>query len=287
KGNTMITRRKAIATMGAVGVGLASAASADEKKSSSILIKNATVFDGYDQLPGSQDVLIKDNKISKVGPNLKADEKTKIIDAKGKFLMPGLSDAHWHTVFAAATFDDFNMPDQGLVLANAIQETKRTVLRGFTTVRDVAGGVFGIKKAIDEKIITGPRIFPSGAFVSQTSGHGDMREITDPPSRYGGVQSVMEKAGDFVLADGVDEVLTAVRWQLKKGASQIKIGAGGGVISHFDPMDSLQFTLPEIKAATSAARDWGTYVCSHVYSDAGVNRAIDGGVKSIEHGQQT
>ncbi|PAF54575.1 hypothetical protein BKH42_00485 [Helicobacter sp. 13S00482-2] len=255
-----------------------------QKQSSSILIKNATVFDGHDELSGTQDVLIKDNRISKVGPHLKADEKTKIIDAKGKFLMPGLSDAHWHTIFAAASFEDFNMPDQGLVLATAIEEAKRTVLRGFTTVRDVAGGVFGIKKAIDKKIIKGPRIFPSGAFVSQSAGHGDMREITNPPSRYGGIQSVMEKSGDFVLADGVDEVLTAVRWQLKKGASQIKIGAGGGVISHFDPMDSLQFTLPEIRAATSAAKDWGTYVCSHVYSDAGVNRAIDGGVKSIEHG---
>ncbi|PAF52349.1 hypothetical protein BKH44_03260 [Helicobacter sp. 13S00477-4] len=250
-----------------------------------ILIKNASVFDGHNQLSGLQDVLIKNNKIQQVAQGLKSPEGANIIDAKGKFLMPGLTDVHWHTMLAAASFDAYNLPDDGLLVALAVKEAKATVLRGFTTVRDMAGGVFGVKKAIDKKIITGPRIFPSGAFISQTAGHGDMRPINDAPNFYGGSQVPMEKHGDFVIADGVDEVLTAVRWQLKKGASQIKIGAGGGVISEFDPMDSLQFTPEEMRAAVAAASSWGTYVCAHVYSDAGINRAVDAGIKSIEHGQ--
>ncbi|PAF43926.1 hypothetical protein BKH45_00905 [Helicobacter sp. 11S03491-1] len=250
-----------------------------------ILIKNAVVFDGYNQLKGLQDILIKNNKITQVAPGIKAPSDAQIIDIKGKFLMPGLLDAHWHTMLAAAPMSAYNLPDDGLLVAAAVKEAKKTVLRGFTTIRDMAGGVFGIKKAIDEKIISGPRIFPSGAFISQTAGHGDMKPITDAPTFYGGTQVPMEQRGDFVIADGVSEVLTAVRWQLKKGASQIKIGAGGGVISEFDPMDSLQFSPEEMKAAVQAASSWGTYVCAHVYSDVGINRAVDAGILSIEHGQ--
>lgn len=280
-----MTRRNMMFGIGALGVGMSINLNANNnKKDTNILIKNATIFDGQNQLESTNDVLIKNDKISQIGRNLKAPNDAKIIDAKGKFLMPGLIDCHWHTMLAAASLDDYNQPDDGLIVAIAINEAKQTLLRGFTSVRDMAGGVFGIKSAIDKTIVSGPRIFPSGAFVSQTSGHGDMREVNNPPSKYGGVQSPMEKHGDFVIADGVDDIKTAVRWQLKKGASQIKIGVGGGVISHFDPLDSLQYSYDEMKSAVDAAQDFGTYICAHVYYDKGINRAIDAGIKSIEHG---
>ncbi|RAX55178.1 hypothetical protein CCY99_00325 [Helicobacter sp. 16-1353] len=292
-------RRKSLIGLSALGILGASATlnahwgmgavelTSNDTKDSTILIKNAVVFDGYNQMKGNNDVLIKNNKIAKIGQNLDSsnEKNVKVINANGKFLMPGLIDAHWHTMLAAAGLDDYNQPDNGLVVTKAVAEAENTVLRGFTTVRDMAGGVFGMKKAFDDKVIPGPRIFPSGAFVSQTSGHGDMRAINNPPSKFGGVPSVFEQNGDFVLADGIDDVTTAVRWQLKKGASQIKIGGGGGVISKFDPLDSLQYTTAEMKAAVSAASDYGTYVCAHLYYDNGINRAVDAGIMSIEHGQ--
>lgn len=167
----------------------------------------------------------------------------------------------------------------------AAQEAERTVLRGFTTVRDVGGPVFAFKRAIDEGRIVGPRLYPSGAMISQTSGHGDFRIRTDLPRTSQSDLSIAEQAGISAIADGEAEVLRRVREQLMLGASQIKIMGGGGVSSSFDPIDSLQYTQAEMKAAVSAAADWGIYVCIHAYTSAAVRRALDCGVKSIEHGQ--
>jgi imidazolonepropionase-like amidohydrolase len=158
-------------------------------------------------------------------------------------------------------------------------------MRGFTTVRDVGGPSFALKRAIDEGRMSGPRIYPSGAMISQTSGHGDFRMRTDLPRTAQSNPSTAEAAGISAIADGVPEVLRRAREQLMLGASQIKIMVGGGVTSLFDPLDSLQFTEAEIRAAVDAATDWGTYVCAHVYTSAGIRRALDCGVKSIEHGQ--
>ena len=167
----------------------------------------------------------------------------------------------------------------------AAQEAERTVLRGFTTVRDVGGPSFALKRAIDERRIAGPRIYPSGAMISQTSGHGDFRMRTELPRAPQTDLSGAEQAGISAIADGEAEVLRRVREQLMLGASQIKIMGGGGVSSSFDPIDSLQYTEAEMKAAVAAAADWGTYVCIHAYTSAAVRRALACGVKSIEHGQ--
>ncbi|PAF47611.1 hypothetical protein BKH46_03960 [Helicobacter sp. 12S02634-8] len=258
----------------------------NNKEKQSVLINNAVVFDGRKALSGNNNVLVVGNKIAKISSSaITPPQNTKVVDAQGKFLMPGLSDAHWHVMFAAAGLDSVNLPDPGLFYAAAVTEAQDTVLRGFTTVRDMAGASFGIKKAIDSGMITGPRIFPSGAFISQTSGHGDFAPAYENAPEFGGERSELERLGNFRVVNGVPEVLAAVREQLKKGASQIKIGAGGGVISDFDPLDSVQFSLDEIKAAVGAAKDWGTYVCSHVYNVDGIRKALDGGVRSIEHGQ--
>ena len=142
-----------------------------------------------------------------------------------------------------------------------------------------------MKRAIDEGRIAGPRIYPSGAMISQTSGHGDFRMRTDLPRAPQSDLSVAERAGISAIADGEAEVLRRVREQLMLGAAQIKIMGGGGVASAYDPIDALQYTETEMKAAVAAASDWGTYVCIHAYTSAAVRRALASGVKSIEHGQ--
>lgn len=282
----MINRRQAL-IFGSVFTlgGVAFAQEMNTKDKKSILIKNVVIFDGKKVLPKTNDLLIIGDKISMISNSITPPQDALIIDGGGRFLMPGLSDAHWHVMFAAAPLNSVNLPDPGLFYASAITEAKSTVLRGFTTVRDMAGASFGVKNAIDSGLIVGPRIFPSGAFISQTSGHGDFAPAYESAPEFGGERSELEKLGNFRVVNGVPEILAATREQLKKGASQIKIGAGGGVISDFDPMDSVQFSVDEIKAAVGAAKDWGTYVASHVYSIDGIKRALDGGVRSIEHGQ--
>ena len=157
-------------------------------------------------------------------------------------------------------------------------------MRGFTTVRDTGGPAFGLKLAIDRGALPGPRILASGAMISQTSGHGDFRMTSELP-RADGDLSYSERVGVVAIADGRAEVLRRTREQLMKGASQIKIMAGGGVTSLYDPLESLQYTEDEMRAAVEAATDWGTYVCAHVYTPKGIQRALRAGVKSIEHGQ--
>jgi imidazolonepropionase-like amidohydrolase len=199
--------------------------------------------------------------------------------------MPGMSDAHWHALMAAIPEIVALTADIPYVHLVAAQEAGRTLMRGFTTVRDVGGPAFALKRAIDEGLIPGPRIFPSGAMISQTSGHGDFRMRYDVPRGSDNDIGHAEAAGIAAIADGVPEVLRRVREQLLLGASQVKIMVGGGVSSQYDPIDVVQFSEEEIRAATGAAADWGTYVCAHVYTPEGIQRALKCGVKSIEHGQ--
>jgi imidazolonepropionase-like amidohydrolase len=151
-------------------------------------------------------------------------------------------------------------------------------------VRDTAGSIFGIRDAIDRGIMPGPRCYPSGAAISQTSGHGDFDPVEDLPVGLGGAPSRYRRSGMTAVANGVPEALAAARQQFKRGATQIKIMAGGGVTSDFDPIDTLQFTPDELRAIVQAASDWGTYACAHVYTAAGARRCLDAGVISIEHG---
>jgi imidazolonepropionase-like amidohydrolase len=175
-------------------------------------------------------------------------------------------------------------PDLGYLMLNAGAEARRTLMRGFTSVRDLGGPAFGLKRAIDAGAIVGPRIYPSGAPVSQTSGHGDFGRRDERPRRFHGGIPAAETIALGILADGVDEILMAVRENLRLGASQIKIHGGGGVSSIYDPLDVKQYLPEEMRAAVQAAADWGTYVAVHVYNVEGIRRAIDAGVKSIEHG---
>jgi imidazolonepropionase-like amidohydrolase len=157
-------------------------------------------------------------------------------------------------------------------------------MRGFTSVRDLGGPIFGLKRAIDAGLVPGPRIWPSGAFISQSGGHGDFRLPTDIPARPGD-HTYSERVGAAVIADSPDLVRQRTREQLQLGASQVKLMAGGGVASSYDPLDVTQYTVAELRAAVEAAENWGTYVTVHAYTPRAVQQAIEAGVKCIDHGQ--
>jgi imidazolonepropionase-like amidohydrolase len=252
-----------------------------------ILINNVQIFNGKDEKTTMGNVLVVNNLISKISTSAIVTNKnsnTTIIDGKGKFLMPGMIDAHWHSFMSANTMTELMSSETSYLFFRASNESNNTLLRGFTTVRDLGGPVFGLKKAIDQNLINGPRIYPSGAMISQTSGHGDFRMIYDMPRMSTTTIPRPEAMGVSVIADGTYEVTVATREQLRQGASQIKVMAGAGVSSLYDPLDVVQYSQEELKAAVDAAKDWGTYVAVHVYTSEGIKRAIEAGVKCIDHG---
>ncbi len=259
--------------------------------STTTLFNNVRIFDGKSTaLTAPMNVLVRGNMIEKISAQPIATDKrgdTVIIDGAGKTLMPGLIDNHVHLFMAGSSekeMMDTNATVAGLE-AVAAEQARLMLLRGFTAARDVGGPVFGIKRMIDSGKVPGPRIYPSGAMISQTSGHGDFRLPKDRSRRFGGTVTAGELMGIGFIADGRDEVLTATRENLRAGASQIKVMAGGGAASVYDPLDVAQYTLDELKAAVAAADDWGTYVTVHAYTPKAVRRAVEAGVKCIEHGQ--
>lgn len=248
-----------------------------------ILINDVRIFDGISDQLRQGNLLIEGSKIKRISSTpIAAPPNAKVINGGGRVLMPGLTDAHWHMTVAPNS--PAALTDTGLMYANTVAEARRTLMRGFTTVRDMAGPTFGIKRAIDSGVIPGPRVYPSGALISQTSGHGDYAPLWERPKALGGRPAREEELGFYTVADGVPEILAAVRAQLKQGASQIKLAGGGGVISTFDPLDVTQYAPDELRAAVQAASDWGTYVAIHVYTPKAIREAVNAGIKSIEHG---
>jgi imidazolonepropionase-like amidohydrolase len=232
-------------------------------------------------------VLVRGNAIDKISKETIPTDgaaSTTIITGGGRTLMPGLIDAHWHAMLVRPTPAALLTDDVGYLNLVAGAEATDTLMRGFTTVRDVGGPSFGLKRAIDEGIVAGPRIFPSGAIITVTSGHGDFRNATELPRVVGAPLSRQERTGASMVADSPDEVRVRVREQLLKGASHIKLTAGGGVASPNSPLDASTFTEAELRAAVEAAENWGTYVTVHAYTPASIQRAIAAGVKCIEHG---
>lgn len=255
-----------------------------------LVIRDVAVFDSEaGVVTPSQDVTVQDGLVTRVapasGPTTDLPPGTSTIDGTGRTLIPGLIDAHWHASFATVPLLVALTADVGYVYAKAVVSARDTLLRGFTTVRDLGGPTFGLKRAIDEGVVPGPRIFPSGAFISQTGGHGDFRLPYETPRGVVGHLSRGEIIGAAVIADGPAEVLRAAREQLMHGASQLKLMAGGGVASSYDPLDVSQYTFAELRAAVEAAENWGTYVTVHAYTPHAVRMAVEAGVRCIEHGQ--
>jgi len=286
-----ISRRQMLGGMAAVvgmfaGFGLAPQEVKAQTPGAPLLLTNLRLFDGTTlSLRDGVDLLIEGGRISALPARGQGLAEAERIDCGGRTVIPGLIDAHWHATLASVSQIVAMTQDIGFLHLMAGKEAGATLQRGFTTVRDVGGPAFGLQAAVDRGVVAGPRIFPAGAILSQTSGHGDFRFQSALPMMPADPADHASRQGMSALADGVPEVLRRTREQLMKGASQIKISAGGGVASQYDPLESLQFTEEEIRAAVDAASDWGTYVCAHVYTSAGIRRCIKAGVRSIEHGQ--
>jgi imidazolonepropionase-like amidohydrolase len=253
------------------------------------LFQNVRIFDGRGTaLSAPSDVLVRGDTIERISAQpivVDQADDVRVIDADGRVLMPGLIDAHWHAFMAATPQMVLMTGDPSYLQLLAARQAEATLLRGFTTVRDMGGPVFGLKRAIDEGVMIGPRIYPSGAFISQTSGHGDFRFLFELPRTPGGPLSHSEAEGIAAIADSPDEVRLRAREQLRRGASQIKLMGGGGVSSTYNPIESVQYTEAELRAAVEAADNWGTYVAVHAYTSRAIRQAVAAGVKCIEHGQ--
>ena len=254
-----------------------------------VLFENVRVFDGKgDVLSAPTNVLVRGNRIERISTapipvDRRAD--TRIIAGGGRTLMPGLIDAHWHAMMASVPMLVLMTGDVGYLNLLASREAEATLMRGFTSVRDLSGPAFGLKRAIDEGIVAGPRIWPSGAMISQSGGHGDFRMPHEVPAARNAPLSRGEATGGGMIADGPDEVRKRAREQLMLGASQLKLAAGGGVSSMYDPIDVSQYTEEEFRAAVEAAENWGTYVTVHAYTPRAIQTAVRAGVKVIDHGQ--
>ena len=271
-----------------ISIGFISTAEAAEQavaeKESLILIKNVNVFDGIqDELSPSQDVLIKGNTIEAVGENITAPKSATIIDGAGRTLTPGFIDAHTHLSWNLGVSESFYLPLDYHYALNLV-EAKNTLMRGFTTIRDIGGQVVGTKRAIDEGYFPGPRIYTSCAGIGMTTGHADFRTPSTLPRMMGGPsQTDVETVGIGIFADGVPEVLAASRMQFRKGAHFLKVFVGGAVSGMYDPLDISEYSLEEVKAAVGEAERWNTYVAVHTYTDAATRMAIEAGAKSLEH----
>lgn len=245
-----------------------------------IVLRDARIFDGASaEIIDGGSVVIEGDRIREVAHSTVKMSNARSIDCAGRFLMPGLIDAHFHAYspsFDVAT--SIRMPAT-LMAQHARHIVEGALLRGFTTVRDAGGGDFGLWAAIEQGLVRGPRFFYSGRAITQTGGHGDMRPAdTVEPCRCGSDQTMT------CIADGADAVRQAAREELRKGATQVKIFVSGGIASPTDPIWMPQFSDAEIRAAVEEAQRRRTYVMAHCHTDDGARRCAELGVRSIEHG---
>ena len=246
-----------------------------------LAFRNAALFDSRAGLmrPGAT-VVVEDGLVAGVEFGAVKVDDAEVLDLAGKALLPGLIDAHVHVTAVSHDVLRLALTPPSLITAQAKDVLEGMLARGFTSVRDAAGADFGLAEAVERGIFAGPRLFISGQPLSQTGGHGDVRP-------KGARTMICTCAGLGLygaIADGVGEVRKAAREQLRNGANQIKIMAGGGVISPTDPIEGTQYSMEELRAACEEAEAAGTYVMAHAYSPKAIERAVRAGVRSIEHG---
>ena len=250
----------------------------------SFLFENAAILDGQStELRSDHHVLVQDNRIVEVSDKPIKSETSHNIDVKGMTLMPGLIDAHVHVKATIVNVGRLSDIPVSYLTADAGKFMKQMLMRGFTTVRDAGGADRGLANAVTDGLLIGPRLFVSGLSLSQTGGHGDMRPVTSEshPITCACLASTQQLGR---IADGVDECRRAARDELRKGAHQIKIMAGGGVASPNDPIQNTQYSIEEINAICEEAEAAQTYVMAHAYVPKAITRAIENGVRTIEHG---
>ena len=247
-----------------------------------VIFRNGKLFDGLwaETLDGLE-VLVENDRIKEVSDKPISATTARVVDLGGRTLMPGLIDAHFHAVAADPNIGRVEDMPASLIAQYSRGFLEASVGRGFTTIRDAGGADYGLARAIETGLIAGPRLFYSGRALSQTGGHGDFRSY----EQGHGLCSCGLGARVFSrIVDGVPEVRRAARDELRKGASQIKIMASGGVASPSDPTWVLQFSEEEIRAIVWEARSWRTYVMAHAYTPEAIRRCVEYGVRSIEHG---
>ena len=240
-----------------------------------LLLRNGRLLDVAAGTYAEEDLLAVDGRIAERGPGVAAPADAEVHDLRGGFVLPGLIDAHVHVTAITADLGSLGTMSPFYVGAHTARIMGEMLDRGFTTVRDVAGADFGIAAAQAEGVIRGPRVFFGGRALSQTGGHGDDR---------GPGTDELPAWSQSRIADGVDGVRTAARHELRTGAHHIKVMASGGVASPTDRVDSVQYSMAELRAVVDEAQAANRYVCAHAYTARAVNRALEAGVRSIEHG---
>ena len=247
----------------------------------STLFRHGRIFDGTgEELLEDVEVLVEGARIVEVSDVPIRSGTAEVVDIRGRTLMPGLIDAHFHAIAASPDLGAVEHMPPSLIAQHARANLEATLKRGFTTVRDAAGADYGLSRAIEAGLVAGPRLFYSGHALSQTGGHGDFRSYESGPA----ICSCGLGARHFsTVADGVPEVRRAAREELRRGATQIKIMGSGGVSSPSDPISNLQYSEEEIRAAVWEAHSWGTYVMAHVYTPEAIRRCVEYGVRSVEH----
>jgi len=248
-----------------------------------IAVRNANVFDSAAGVmrPGST-IVIEGDRFAAVTQEPIAVDDAQVIDAAGRSVLPGLIDAHVHVVAASHDLVGLTLQAPSLVTAESSHIMKGMLERGFTTVRDAAGADAGLQQAVERGLFEGPRLFIAAQPITQTGGHADMRPKGVKSREFACTCAGLGLMG--AIADGVGEVRRAVREQVRSGANQIKIMAGGGISSPTDPIDGTQFSLDELRAAVEEAEAANLYALAHAYSPRAVTRAVQAGVRSIEHG---
>lgn len=227
------------------------------------------------------ELLVEDGLIREVSDRPIKAEGADVVDGGGRVLMPGLIDCHVHVVLSSVSIPSLEAVPLTLMTARAAGLMRAMLDRGFTTVRDTGGADWGLKKAVDEGSLVGPRLFIAGQAIGPTGGHSDPRRRTDF-----GLRCHCCNAMSFAMnvSDGVTEVRKSAREQMRQGADHVKIMMSGGVASPYDPIDSLQFSMDEARAAVEEAHAFGRYACAHAYTPEAIARAAEAGVRTIEHG---
>ncbi|MEP3050139.1 MAG: amidohydrolase family protein [Erythrobacter sp.] len=246
-----------------------------------LVLRDARIIDAISAAVSEPtDILIEDGHFAAIGSDAGAND-IEAIDLAGRYVMPGLIDCHAHPFLADTNLSRLNLVPPTLMAARAGKIMECMLMRGFTTIRDAAGGDWGIKQAVEDGLIAGPRMFIAGRALTQTGGHGDMRPRTDDIEICGCGHAL---AYTGRIADGIDEIRKAVRDELRKGADQIKIMVSGGVSSPHDPLECNQFSEEEIRTVVEEAERRNTYVMAHAYGADAIRVALECGVRTIEHG---
>jgi imidazolonepropionase-like amidohydrolase len=239
-----------------------------------LAVHHALVFDGHSAELAEASLRIAEGRIVEIGPRVTPADRE--IDARGRVVLPGLIDAHFHAYGISLDNLEFEAGPLSYLALVGAQRLERALRRGFTTVRDVAGGDIGLARAIDEGRVQAPRYFYTGPALSQTGGHGDPRPVDLDLCVHGG------HVGEVV--DGVEPLRKAVRERFRQGAHAIKIMTSGGVLSPADPLIPAQYSAEEVAAVADGAARRGSYVAAHAYSCEAIRHSVANGVRSIEHG---